>query len=168
MMAEMTQTVLPGKFRVVPRVLCFLLDGDEVLLLKGAHDKKIWPGKLNGVGGHVEDGEDVLSAARREIWEETGLAVSDLDLRGIVSIQTPVVDTGILLFIFTATPAHRAAQASDEGTLQWVPVEHIENLDVVPDVPLLLERALPLCQGHLFFATYRYDADGGLQVTFAD
>ena len=55
------------RYTLVPRVLCFVTSGDEVLLLKGAPGKKIWPGKYNGLGGHVERGESVHAAARREI-----------------------------------------------------------------------------------------------------
>ena len=75
MSPEMEQTIMPGKYQAVPRVLCFVTHGDEVLLLRGAPDKRIWPDKYNGVGGHVETGEDILSGARREIYEETGLTV---------------------------------------------------------------------------------------------
>ena len=38
----------------------------EVLLLRGAADKRLWANRYNGLGGHVEAGEDVLSAAKRE------------------------------------------------------------------------------------------------------
>jgi 8-oxo-dGTP diphosphatase len=34
-------------------------------------------------GGHVDDGEHTIAAARRELTEETGLVVEDLDLMGV-------------------------------------------------------------------------------------
>ncbi|MCH7664271.1 MAG: NUDIX domain-containing protein, partial [Chloroflexi bacterium] len=54
------------RYQLIPRVLIFITRGDEVLLLKGAPDKNLWANLYNGVGGHIERGEDVLSAARRE------------------------------------------------------------------------------------------------------
>lgn len=37
-------------------------------------------GKLNGIGGHVEEGETFIEAMRREFWEETGVHVEDWTL----------------------------------------------------------------------------------------
>jgi 8-oxo-dGTP diphosphatase len=46
--------------------------------------KDIDHGKYLSPGGHVEPGEDVLTCARRETFEESGLTVVDLTLRGTV------------------------------------------------------------------------------------
>jgi len=165
----MVQTIIPGKYQAVPRVLCFVTHGDEVLLLRGAPDKRIWPGKYNGVGGHVERGEDVLSGARREIHEETGLTVDHLLLRGVINIQTAAPQTGILLFVFTASARTREVRPSPEGTLEWVHRSRVDELPVVEDLPLLLRRALEAGPGsEPFFASYTYDGLGHLDVTFAE
>lgn len=37
-----------------------------------------WPG-LTFPGGHIEDGEDPLNAVKREVKEETGLTISDVE-----------------------------------------------------------------------------------------
>jgi 8-oxo-dGTP diphosphatase len=137
-------------------------------LLRGAPDKQIWAGKYNGVGGHLEEREDVLAGARREILEETGLTVDCISLRGIVNIQTAVPGTGILLFVFVATTESCELRPSAEGSLEWVPISRVGELPVVEDVPMLLERALGNEPGSRpFFASYTYPPQGAMQVTFA-
>ena len=88
-----------GRFQTVVRVLVFLRRGDSVLLLRGAPDKAIWPGVLNGIGGHLEADEDPLSAARREVREECGLDLppSSLRLAAVISIDLGPARTGVLL-----------------------------------------------------------------------
>ena len=90
-----------NRYPLVPRVLCFVTSGAEVLLLRGAPTKRLWAGKYNGLGGHVERGESVHAAAQREIREEAGLEVSHLRLRGVITIDAGPT-AGIGLFVFTA------------------------------------------------------------------
>jgi len=133
-------------------------------LLRGAPDKKVWPGKYNGVGGHVERNEDVRSAALREILEETGLAVSDLRLRGVVNIDTGEA-AGIQMFVYTARAHGRDVKASNEGALEWVEFDRVGELDLVEDLPALLPRVLAMGDGEEpFAARYYYDESGRLVI----
>src|SRR5574341_286884 len=156
------------RYHLVPRVLCFVTLGDELLLLKGAPTKKIWPGKYNGLGGHVERGESVHAAARREIREEAGMEVKDLRLRGVITIETGE-PAGIGLFVFTATALDRAFHPSAEGTLEWTLIHRIAELDTVEDLPLLLPHVFAMPPDSLCFsARYTYDADDRLVIEFFD
>lgn len=124
---------------VIPRVLCFITHGDDVLLLRGAPDKRLWANRYNGIGGHVKPGEDVYSAARREIQEEAGVPITELRLRGVISVAPEGEGPGVLLFVFTARALSREVRASAEGQPVWVPRGQIGTLDVVEDVPVVLE-----------------------------
>lgn len=151
------QGVQPGRYQVIPRTLVFIWNGGDVLLLKGSPDKRIWANRYNGVGGHVEAREDVYTAARREIIEETGLSVSDLRLRGVVNVDVGQ-DTGIMLFVLTAHSHSRQATASPEGTLEWVSPDQWPQLDLVEDLPVLLRRLAEMPpHAPPFFARYWYD-----------
>lgn len=158
-----------GRYHVVPRTLGFITSDDEVLLLKGAPTKRIWPNRYNGVGGHVERDEDVLSAARREMKEETGLDVVDVRLRAVINVDTDDPQAGILLFVFTARASTRVVRPSAEGTLEWVPLSRLGEYELVEDLPELLPRVLelaadapPLC------GRYAYDDADRLVITWAD
>jgi 8-oxo-dGTP diphosphatase len=154
------------RYHLVPRVLCFVTLGDEVLLLKGAPTKKIWPGKYNGLGGHVERGESVHAAALREIREEAGVPVTDLQLCGVITIETGD-PAGIGLFVFTATALERTVIPSIEGDLEWIPIHKIAELDAVEDLPVLLPRALGMkLDTPCFSAHYTYNANGKLMIEF--
>jgi len=156
------------RYQLIPRVLCFVFHDDAVLLLRGAPDKKIWAGKYNGLGGHVERGETVHAAAAREIREEAGLAVSQLRLRGVVTIETGEA-TGIGLFVFTAMAPERVTRPSAEGGLEWVPVVRVGELDCVEDLPALLARLRDMEDSTPPFGVhYHYDAGGMLIMTMND
>lgn len=155
-----------GRYHVVPRTLCFITHNDNVLLLKGAPTKRIWPGRYNGLGGHVERYEDVLSAALREVHEEAGLEVKNVRLRGVININTDE-EAGILLFVFHAEATSSETIGSTEGTLVWVPRAQLSTLDLVEDLPILLPRVLDApADAPPFFATYSYDAQERLVIRF--
>ena len=156
------------RYKVVPRTLCFITHGDEILLLRGAPTKRIWPDKYNGVGGHVEANEDIYTSALREMCEETGLDVEDVQLRGIVNVDT-AQETGIIVFVFTARASGRDVQPSAEGMLEWVRQDQFAALDLVEDLPELLPRVLAMRPDDApFFARYHYDEHDRLIITFAD
>lgn len=159
----MSSSNLPARHLVVPRTLCFVLNGDNVLLIKRSMHKRLFPGKVNGVGGHVEHGEDVAASAAREIEEETGLAVDDLWLAGVVHVDGNLGQAdplpggampGVMVFVFTAQAGRREVRHSDEGELAWVPLAAVDELDWVDGDPRLLLQALAArSSGRPFFAT---------------
>lgn len=165
--AELDQGTAAARYSVILRVNVFLRHGREVLLLKGAPDKRLWAGRYNGLGGHVERDEDPLAAARREVHEEAGLKVETLRLGGIIHVCLSD-GPGVLMFLFTGEAPTREVRPSAEGTLEWVDPARIADLPVVEDLPVLLPRLLDAPAGAPpFFARSYYDAAGRLRVEFA-
>ena len=157
-----------GRWITIPRTLCFVLNGDDVLLMKRGAHKRIFPNRYNGVGGHIERDEDPLTSARREILEETSLNVHDLRLRAVYNIDAGAT-SGILLFVFTAWAESRAVIANDEGTLHWLPRDAVLTLDLVEDIPHILPRILTMPdQAQPLFVHVSYDEADTLQMRFAE
>jgi 8-oxo-dGTP diphosphatase len=153
------------RFCVIPRSLIFLFNvKGEVLLLRGAADKKIWAGQYNGVGGHVEAGEDVLESAERELAEETGITGVALRLVGQVMVEVDA-QRGIALFIFKGTYDGEALSGSEEGSLAWVDLADLDELPVVEDLRILLPKVAAHDPADpLIYGKYLYD-DGGELIT---
>ncbi len=163
------------RYSIVPRTLCFLTHGDDVLLLTGAQDRRLWAGRLNGVGGHLEPDETPIEAACREVLEETGLSVPTLILRAIVHVSTgDMVAPGVLLFVFVGVAPSRDVRASAEGGLDWYPLADVLSptsalrCRLVDDLPYLLPRILgPAQTGQLVYGHYAPDDSGVLSFRFA-
>lgn len=164
-----------NRHTAIPRTLIFVTGSnpvtgaEEVVLIKGAATKRLWAGMYNGLGGHVEAGESVLDAARRELEEEAGLTAAALTLRGVVHIETGADEQGprpgILVFVFHARAQSREVRAGAEGIPEWVALDVLAGLPLVADLHELLPRALG--EGPVFFGHYAARADGTLAYRFA-
>jgi 8-oxo-dGTP diphosphatase len=165
------QGVTRDRYTFIPRTLVFLTRGEAVLLLKGAPHKRLWANRYNGVGGHIERGEDLLTAARRELVEETGLHVSDLWLCGTVFIDTGQ-EIGIAIFVLRGECAGSPVAEpvpSAEGSLEWVPFSQIQAYPLVEDLYTLLPRVLSMRPGDPpFSALYAYDDQDKLLISFGE
>jgi 8-oxo-dGTP diphosphatase len=168
-MPRSDQGINKDRYMLVPRTAIFARrgGGNEYLLIKGAHTKKLWAGKYNCLGGHVERGENILFSAQRELIEETGL-FAELWLCGTVIVDVGE-DAGVCLFVFCGENAQGELKASEEGAIEWVKRDTILSLPVVEDLPILLERISTMQRGDSpFSARSYYDENDQLKVVFGE
>lgn len=146
---------MTDRYLVSPRTMSLIFQDDKVLLYK-ASDKKEWAGIYNPVGGHIEEGEDIIDAANREILEETGLKVDDTQLKGIMHV-TNFYGKNCLMFITTSTSQEEDLMPSDEGELEWVRIQDLGNLHIFEDVKPLIEAVLKLKPGQIFTGVSKFN-----------
>ena len=160
-----SQNIINSRYQMVPRTLIFIKKGENYLLIHKKKPESFGFNKMNGVGGHIERGEEPFESAQREIVEETGLVVGGLDLCAILFIDinsTP----GIQVFVFKAEYLEGEIQHSSEGELCWMPLLEIRNSgEVVSDVPELIEVSEAHVRGaQPQIIKYVYDNSGELRI----
>jgi len=164
-MPKSDQVIQSKKYQVIPRTLIFIFDeAQHVLLIKGSEDKKRWANIYNGIGGHIEAGENILEGAWRELAEETGLTDIPLQLCGQIMVDVSD-DLGIALFIFRGFTEGHAVQSSEEGELFWASMDLLKGLPIVEDLPILIPKALNYQAGEpLFIGKSFYSEDDCLMI----
>ena len=111
-------------------------DGDRVLVQRR---KLYWKG-IAFPGGHVERGESFLSAAVREVKEETGLDVRDLRLCGTVDWEN--ADNGeryVVLLYKTASFSGTLLPETEEGSVFWASKAALSQMDLCSGFERYLE-----------------------------
>lgn len=92
-------------------------------------------------GGHVEFGESLEEAAKREIKEETGMDVEIVELIGHHEAIFPQYDYHTVIFFFLAKPLSQNITLEEvvlDG--QFFTKKEIQNLNLIQSAKWLFER----------------------------
>lgn len=115
--------------------MCMIYDGDRVLVQDKKDDS--WGG-ITFPGGHVENGESLTDAVIREVYEETGLIVSELQLCGIKNWFNN--DGSRYMVIFYKTDKFSGKiKSSEEGEVFWTTVDEMKKMNLAEGMDMMLE-----------------------------
>ena len=91
---EVPTIALPGASRRPAAVLCALFDEDEqarVVLTRRSSRLRSHTHQVSFPGGRLDPGEDAVTAALREAWEEVGMDAAGVELIGrLIALRTVV------------------------------------------------------------------------------
>lgn len=106
-------------------VLCILKSSAGFLLLYRTKEPHL--GKYIPIGGKIEPFETPKDAAKREVFEETGINVDTLQLRGIMTETSPTKFNWIN-YIYTADVNVFPPIKCEEGILEWIAQEQLKDI----------------------------------------
>jgi len=108
--------------------LCYIeKDSSYLLLHRIKKENDMNRDKWIGIGGKFEDKESPEECAVREAYEETGLTLTSLDYRGIVTFVSDEYETEYM-HLFTSNSFVGEIKECDEGVLEWVKKEKMYSL----------------------------------------
>lgn len=111
--------------------LCYLQkDGKTLMVHRVKKLNDMHQGKWNGLGGKFEPGETPEECAIREIYEESGIKVSNPVLKGLLTFPGFANDEDWYAFVFVARDFEGELIDSPEGVLEWIDDDRLLDLEL--------------------------------------
>ncbi|NHN34660.1 8-oxo-dGTP diphosphatase [Paenibacillus agricola] len=122
--------------------VCMIQDGDKVLLLDRQHDN--FKGYIPA-GGKIDFPESIVEGTIREVWEETGIEVSNLVYKGLYEYVNPIKNDRYMIFNYiTKDFKGDLLVSSPEGKPLWVNIKEAYSLPMQQSIrrrfPLFFEE----------------------------
>ena len=122
-----------------PTVSAIIFNPDNKILLCKSHK---WNGKYVIPGGHIELGEKMEEALKREILEETGLEIYDIKLISLKeSVFSETFHKGkhfIFIDYICKTDSYEVTLNDEAEEYEWVDLQEIDNYELGGFVKSLL------------------------------
>ena len=137
--------------------LCYITRGDQVLMLhRVKKEKDLNKDKWIGIGGKFEGEESPDACLLREAKEETGLTLTRWHCRGVVTFLSDRWE-GEYMYLFTADGFEGELKECDEGDLQWISREFLDELPKWEGDKIFLD--LLWQDAPFFLLTLRYEGE---------
>lgn len=104
--------------------MCMIYDGDRILVQDRLDPD--WPG-ITFPGGHVEPRESFVESVIREVKEETGLDISNVQLCGIKQWTQADGSFRYIVFFFKTDTYSGELKPSREGKVFWIHKKELSN-----------------------------------------
>ncbi len=150
MLREGDEVILDGEngtlelpqVREVNVVTCILRHDGRILVLKRSQNVSTNQGMWAGVSGYVEEGEQPLETARKEIAEETGLADFELARSGeMLKVRSESRLWCIHPFLFDTRSAEITIDW-EHTDYRWIYPNEVDNATAVPGFQQVLRSIL--------------------------
>ncbi|HLQ98555.1 MAG TPA: 8-oxo-dGTP diphosphatase [Candidatus Dormibacteraeota bacterium] len=116
--------------------MCMIYDDDGNILVQDRLSSN-WPG-ITFPGGHVDKKESFSKSVIREVYEETGLTISEPILCGVKQFQTKSDERYIVLF-YKTNRFKGELTSSEEGKVFWIERENVHHYKLANDFEKMLE-----------------------------
>lgn len=120
--------------------LCFVKYKNKILLIN--REKPPFMGMWNALGGHLEDGEDIESCAKREIYEESGIKVDEVNLYSVSTWNYDDDEIYVYLSEIDNFDEKKLPYKFNEGIIDFKDIDWIideKNYGIIPDLRLFIE-----------------------------
>ena len=118
--------------------MCMIYDGDKVVVQNRVNKK--WSG-IAFPGGHVEYGESFTDSVIREIYEETGLTISNRRLCGIDSWMCED-GSRYMILLYKTNKFRGELRSSNEGECFWTTINEMKSMNLAYTMSDLLNLFL--------------------------
>ena len=115
--------------RVILTNMCMICNGDEILVQDRVNPG--WPG-VTFPGGHVDRGESFVRSVIREVKEETGLGISNLELCGIKQWIQKRGRRRYIVLLYRTSRFSGELKASEEGKVFWIQRKELDQYKLAP------------------------------------
>jgi 8-oxo-dGTP diphosphatase len=109
--------------------MCMVCDGDKILVQDRLDPN--WHG-ITFPGGHVEPRESFVESTIREVYEETGLTISNLELCGIKQWTHKEGKYRYIVLFYKTHSFTGDLKSSNEGEVFWINRKDLDNY-VLPE-----------------------------------
>lgn len=123
--------------------LCYIeQDGKWLMLYRNKKKNDLNQGYYIGIGGKCEPNETIDECMLREIFEETGLKVTEYQSRGLIHFRSDTYEDEEM-YLYTATKFEGSVNMNcPEGELSWVPKTEVLSLPIWEGDRYFLEKLL--------------------------